>query len=95
MIPAYNLPVYASQPRLPPATQDSVQNCWLGFVLATISGGTCSLSFQGATPISPGTIAGLPRQELLPHTGILRSRLETAQVLRYINGIGYSLTVRP
>ena len=46
MIPAYNLPAYASQKGLPPATQDSVQNCCLGFVLATISGGTCSLSLR-------------------------------------------------
>lgn len=45
-------------------------------------------------PHSPGIITGLS-PELLPHTGILRSRLETAQVLRYINGIGYSLTVSP
>ena len=45
-IPAYVLPVYASQARLPPTTQDSVQDCGLGFVLATIAGSTCSLSFS-------------------------------------------------
>jgi len=37
-IPAYNLPVYASQRPLPDATQDSVHGCWLGFAEVTISG---------------------------------------------------------
>jgi len=37
-IPAYNLPVYASQWPLPDTTQDSVRGCWLGFTAAAISG---------------------------------------------------------
>jgi hypothetical protein len=43
-IPAYNLPVYASQRPLPDATQDSVRSCSLGFAAAAISDG----SFQRA-----------------------------------------------
>ena len=38
-IPAYNLPVYASQWPLPDATQDLVRGCSLGFAAAAISGG--------------------------------------------------------
>ena len=37
-IPAYNLPVYASQWPLPDTTQDSVRGCSLGFAAAAISG---------------------------------------------------------
>src|SRR3954464_13420496 len=37
-IPAYNLPVYASQRPSPDATQDSVRGCSLGFAAAAISG---------------------------------------------------------
>ena len=37
-IPAYNLPVYASQRPLPDATQDLVRGCSLGFAAAAISG---------------------------------------------------------
>ena len=38
-IPAYNLPVYASQRPLPDATQDLVRGCSLGFAAAVISDG--------------------------------------------------------
>ena len=38
-IPAYNLPVYASQRPLPDATQDSVRGCLLGFAAAVIADG--------------------------------------------------------
>ena len=38
-IPAYNLPVYASQRPLPDTTQDSVRGCSLGFASAAISDG--------------------------------------------------------
>jgi hypothetical protein len=38
-IPAYNLPVYASQRPLPDATQDSVRGCSLGFAAAVITDG--------------------------------------------------------
>jgi hypothetical protein len=37
-VPAYNLPVYASQRPLPGTTQDSVRGCWLGFAAVAISG---------------------------------------------------------
>ena len=36
-IPAYNLPVYASQRPLPDATQDSIRGCSLGFAAAVIA----------------------------------------------------------
>jgi hypothetical protein len=38
-VPAYNLPVYASQRPLPGATQDLVRGCSLGFAAAVISDG--------------------------------------------------------
>ena len=38
-VPAYNLPVYASQRPLPVATQDLVRGCSLGFAATAISGG--------------------------------------------------------
>jgi hypothetical protein len=38
-IPAYNLPVYASQRPLPDTTQDSVRGCSLGFAAAVIADG--------------------------------------------------------
>ena len=37
-VPAYGLPVYASQHALPHTTQDSVPGCWLGFTRTAISG---------------------------------------------------------
>jgi hypothetical protein len=37
-VPAYILPVYASQWPLPDITQDSVRGCELGFTAVTISG---------------------------------------------------------
>jgi|ERR1035437_3257721 hypothetical protein len=36
VVPAYNLPVYASQRPLPDATQDSVRGCSLGFAAAVM-----------------------------------------------------------
>src|SRR3977135_3665924 len=39
VVPAYHLPVYASQPPLPVATQDSVRGCSLGFAAAVIADG--------------------------------------------------------
>jgi hypothetical protein len=38
-VPAYDLPVYASPGTLPYPTQDSVPDCWRGFVRAAISDG--------------------------------------------------------
>ena len=37
-VPAYTLPVYASQWPLPDTTQDSVHGCWLGFAAVAIAG---------------------------------------------------------
>ena len=39
VVPAYNLPVYASQRPLPDVTQDSVRGCSLGFAAAVIADG--------------------------------------------------------
>src|SRR5947208_13900000 len=39
-IPAYNLPVYASQRPLPDTTQDSIRGCSLGFPAAVIADGS-------------------------------------------------------
>jgi hypothetical protein len=39
VVPAYNLPVYASQRPLPDATQDSVRGCLQGFAAAVIADG--------------------------------------------------------
>ena len=51
-IPAYNLPVYASQRPLPDATQDSVRGCSLGFAAAAIADGR----LQRACKAQPGQI---------------------------------------
>jgi len=37
-VPAYTLPVYASQWPLPDTTQDSVHGCWLGLAAVAITG---------------------------------------------------------
>src|ERR1700726_2331414 len=49
-VPAYKLPVYASQWPLPNTTQDSVRGCWLSFAAAAIPGGwvTCAFKAQPA-----------------------------------------------
>src|SRR5262249_25097592 len=52
-IPAYNLPVYASQWPLPDTTQDSVRGCSLGFTAAAISGDRLQRAFHGATRTVP------------------------------------------
>ena len=49
-IPAYNLPVYASQRPLPDATQDSVHGCSLGFAAAVISDGRLQRAFKAQLP---------------------------------------------
>jgi hypothetical protein len=45
-IPAYNLPVYASQWPLPDTTQDSVRGYSLGFTAAAISSGRVQRAFK-------------------------------------------------
>jgi hypothetical protein len=52
-IPAYNLPVYASQRPLPDATQDSVRGGSLGFAAAVITDGRLQTRLQGATLLEP------------------------------------------
>ena len=49
VVPAYNLPVYASQRPLPDATQDSVRGCSLGFAAAVVADGR----LQRACPAQP------------------------------------------
>jgi hypothetical protein len=55
-IPAYNLPVYASQRPLPDATQDSVRGCSLGFAAAVIADGR----LQRACKAQPAQIRTSP-----------------------------------
>jgi len=55
-IPAYNLPVYASQRPLPDATQDSVRGCSLGFTAAVIADGR----LQRACKAHPAQIRASP-----------------------------------
>src|ERR1700732_1004372 len=45
-IPAYNLPVYASQRPLPDTTQDSVRGCSLCFTAAVIADGRLQRACQ-------------------------------------------------
>ena len=45
-VPAYNLPVYASQGPLPDTTQDSVRGCRLGFAAVAIPGDMVSCAFK-------------------------------------------------
>jgi len=49
-IPAYNLPVYASQRPLPDATQDSVRGCSLGFTAAVIADGRLQRACKAQLP---------------------------------------------
>ena len=55
-IPAYNLPVYASQRPLPDATQDSVRGCSLGFAAAVIADGRLQRACKAQTG-SPEAVA--------------------------------------
>src|SRR5215831_13739782 len=45
-VPAYCLPVYASQSPLPDTTQDSVRGCRLSFTAVAISGDMLSCAFK-------------------------------------------------
>jgi len=58
-IPAYNLPVYASQWPLPDTTQDSVRGCSLGFTAAAISGGRVQRTCTAQRP-AVGSRTGAP-----------------------------------
>ena len=56
VVPAYHLPVYASQRPLPDATQDSVRGCLLGFAAAVIADGR----LQRACKAQPAQIRASP-----------------------------------
>src|SRR5262252_3899864 len=56
-VPAYCLPVYASQSPLPDTTQDSVRGCRLSFAAVAISGDMVSCAFK-AQPAQNRTSAG-------------------------------------
>src|SRR5204862_527460 len=69
-IPAYNLPVYASQRPLPDATQDSVRGCSLGFAAAVISDGR----LQRAYKAQPAQIRTGPIRAYGSHLGCLTAK---------------------
>ncbi len=53
LVPAYNLPVYASQGPLPDTTQDSVRGCRLGSTAVAISGDMVPCAFKAQPPQIP------------------------------------------
>ena len=59
-VPAYPLPVYASQWPLPDTTQDSVRGCRLGFAAVAIPGDMVSCAFKA----QPAQIRAGPTQAL-------------------------------
>src|SRR6266853_5740015 len=69
-IPAYNLPVYASQRPLPDATQDSVRGCSLGFAAAVIADGR----LQRACKAQPAQIRTGPIRAYGSHLGCLTAK---------------------
>src|SRR5262245_38756605 len=68
-IPAYNLPVYASQWPLPDTTQDSVRGCLLGFTAATISGDRVQRTCTAQTAQIPASAANAPGSSLGSNVG--------------------------
>ena len=63
-IPAYNLPVYASQRPLPDATQDSVRGCSLGFAAAVVADGRLQRACQPPPVQIPACAANAPGSSL-------------------------------
>src|SRR6202140_1324510 len=63
-IPAYNLPVYASQRPLPDATQDSVRGCSLGFAAAVIADGRLQRACKAQPAQIPAGAANAPGSSL-------------------------------
>src|SRR4029077_9463535 len=59
-VPAYNLPVYASQWPLPDTTQDSVRGCWLSFAAAAIPGDWVTCAFKA----QPAQIRGCCKKQI-------------------------------
>jgi hypothetical protein len=68
-IPAYNLPVYASQRPLPDATQDSVRSCSLGFAAAAISDGRLQRAYKAQPAQIPACAANAPGSSLRSNVG--------------------------
>src|SRR5229473_3359642 len=64
LIPAYNLPVYASQRPLPDATQDSVRGCSLGFAAAVIADGRLQRACKAQPAQIPACAANAPGSSL-------------------------------
>jgi hypothetical protein len=64
VVPAYNLPVYASQRPLPDATQDSVRSCSLGFAAAAISDGRLQRACKAQPAQIPACAANAPGSSL-------------------------------
>jgi hypothetical protein len=58
-VPAYYLPVYASQSPLPSSTQDSVRGCRLGFTAVAISGDMVSCAFKAQRSSNRGSTTWL------------------------------------
>src|SRR4051794_14263861 len=57
-VPAYCLPVYASQSPLPDTTQDSVRGYRLSFTAVAISGDMVSCAFKGSVALSGAACPG-------------------------------------
>jgi hypothetical protein len=74
-VPAYCLPVYASQSPLPDATQDSVRGCRLGFTAVAISGDMVSCSFKA----QPAQIRVSPIRALASYLWCLTAKRTLAQ----------------
>ena len=66
VVPAYCLPVYASQSPLPDATQDSVRGCRLGFTAVALSGDMVSCAFKA----QPAQIRTSPIRASAPTLGV-------------------------
>src|ERR1700758_4930727 len=63
-MPAYTLPVYASQRPLPDATQDSVRGCSLGFAAAVIADGRLQRACKAQPVQIPACAANAPGSSL-------------------------------
>jgi len=64
VVPAYNLPVYASQRPLPDATQDSVRGCLLGFAAAVIADGRLQRACKAQPVQIPASATNAPGSSL-------------------------------
>src|ERR1700736_2760248 len=69
VVPAYNLPVYASQRPLPDATQDSVRGCSLGFAAAVIADGRLQRACKAQPAQIPACAANAPGSSLGSNVG--------------------------